>query len=116
MRKLIAAMSLALLLAGCGEEVVHNSKIEGRNGLAYLPNEETPFTGRAYDFFLNGQTAAAWNYKDGKLIGRQVGYHPDGTVRWEVNYKDGIQLAPSPDNSKEAQRLQDLKNNCYKAR
>ena len=37
--------------------------------IAYLPNEETPFTGRAQDFHDNGQKKKETNYKDGEPYG-----------------------------------------------
>ena len=70
------AIALALLMVGCGESsnpsesvdmnetapkkdaietAVDYSKLQNRNGLKYLPNEETPFTGRAESFYENGQ-------------------------------------------------------------
>jgi sulfatase modifying factor 1 len=46
MKKLLTAVFAALLMAGCGE-VVDMDKLQNRDGVVYLPDEDTPFTGPA---------------------------------------------------------------------
>ena len=69
MKAILLSLFVALLMVGCGEQVVDNAKLQDRDGLKYLPNEETPFTGRAEGFYPNGQKAMETNYKDGKEDG-----------------------------------------------
>ena len=103
MKKLLAAMFVALLMVGCGEpdlsdpevlldttvDVVNIVDLEDRVGVMYLPNEETPFTGRTESFYENGQKGAEGNFKDGKQDGLWTGWYENGQKRQQINYKDG---------------------------
>ena len=113
MKKLLAAMFVALLMVGCGDVTVDVEDLEYRNGVKYLPNEKTPFTGKAESFYENGQKKGEVNFKDGKedglfrwwgengqkeaegtyKEGKQDGlwtfWYENGQKKWEWNYKDG---------------------------
>jgi len=80
---------LGLLMVGCGEQVIDKSELEGRNGLAYLTNEKTPFTGRAESLFSKGQKREEINLKDGLADGRYTLWYRNGQKREEGNYKHG---------------------------
>ena len=78
------------------ETAIDLSKLKDRDGVKYLPNEETPFTGRAC-WYKNGQKRSEGNFKDGKMDGLWITWS-DGR-KWgkgllktgEVNFKDGKQ-------------------------
>ena len=113
MKKLLAAMFVALLMVGCGDVTVDVEDLEYRNGVKYLPNEKTPFTGKAESFYENGQKKGEVNFKDGKedglfrwwgengqkeaegtyKEGKEDGlwtfWYENGQKKWEWNYKDG---------------------------
>ena len=72
------------------ETAVDWSKLEDRGGVMYLPNEETPFTGRAEIFYENGQKKGEETYKVGKLDGLRTGWYENGQKMGEGNFKDGI--------------------------
>ena len=56
-------------MAGCAKpRVVDADQLQDRNGIAYLPNEEKPFTGFAVAKYPNGQKKKEVTYKDGKKI------------------------------------------------
>lgn len=90
-------------MVGCGEadlsdpdlikdataDAVDGTKLQDRNGLKYLPNEETTFTGRAEWFYENGQKFSEQNYKDGKRDGLYTSWHENGQKMEERTYKDG---------------------------
>ena len=109
MKKLLAAMFVALLMVGCGESsqpsegvdmtdtdpekdsietAVDLWKLRDRNGVMYLPNEETPFTGRGKKFHENGQKKVEINFKDGKLDGLWTRWYESGQKNAEGNWKD----------------------------
>ena len=75
MQPVIILMCLVLALSGCEKEVkvVSVDKIQDRNGTAYLPNSTTPFSGRAEDYYDNGQLKyeAIYTLKD-EFEGRPV--------------------------------------------
>jgi antitoxin component YwqK of YwqJK toxin-antitoxin module len=117
MEKLLAAMFVALLMAGCGDDgklesdssesnqssaetpeaktaevakvVVDGDKIELRDGLFYFKGE--PFTGVAVEKADNGQTETT--YKDGKKHGLEFS-HRNGQKSeertWKNDKKDGL--------------------------
>ena len=103
MKALLFSLIVALLMVGCGESdlsdpevledatahAVDRSKLQDRNGVKYLLNEETPFTGRAESFYENGQKLLEVNFKDGKKDGLQVIWHENGQKAGEQNWKDG---------------------------
>ena len=112
-------VTLPLLLGGCGEEesVVETKpveekqqevkteesvaetkpKLEGvnfdelelRGDFFYLKGSDTPYTGKFFELYENGQKKVEGNIKDGKEDGLFVGWHENGQKKVEVNYKDG---------------------------
>ena len=100
-------------MVGCGDVTVDVEDLEYRNGVKYLPNEKTPFTGKAESFYENGQKKGEVNFKDGKedglfrwwgengqkeaegtyKEGKEDGlwtfWYENGQKKWEWNYKDG---------------------------
>ena len=113
MKVILLSLFVGLMMVGCGEssnpsesaemnhtapkkdatetavDIVDGRKLEKRNGVAYLPNEETPFTGRAVGFFENGQKRYEENYKNGKKHGFATKWYENGQKMSEENYKDG---------------------------
>ena len=65
--------------------------IQERNGLTYIPNETTPFTGVYITTYPNGQKQEEINYKDGKQEGLTIAWFENGQNKVERNYKDGKQ-------------------------
>jgi len=111
MKKLLAAMFVALLLAGCGEEsldfddpatldkiiaeAIDEEELEwkGKYGeeLLYAPNQQMPYSGWVKEKYANGQIGGLFHYKDGNLHGLSTWWYESGQKEWERNYKDGIQ-------------------------
>ena len=89
MKPILLSLALALLMVGCGDGIVDYDDLEERKGVMYLPNEDTPFTGRAESFYENGQKKREWNYKDGKRDGLRTRWYKNGQKKREINYKDG---------------------------
>jgi antitoxin component YwqK of YwqJK toxin-antitoxin module len=110
MKAILLSLAIALLMVGCGEssqpsegvdmndtdvvedaiaDAVDRSKLQDRNRVKYLPDEDTPFTGRAESFYENGQKELENNYKDGKPDGLFIQYNLDGTEWSRRTYKDG---------------------------
>ena len=103
MKPILLSLAIALLMVGCGEpdlsdpdvvedataDAVDSSKLQDRNGIMYLANEENPFTGRAESFYENGQKELESNYKDGKPDGLWTWWYENGQKKKEGNLKDG---------------------------
>ena len=87
---LLLAISLPLLLGGCGEKSgVNFDQLEERREIAYIKGSYSPYTGKAYKFYENGQKQVETNIKDGKRDGPETQWHENGQKQMEINLKDG---------------------------
>ena len=87
---LLLAISLPLLLGGCGEkEAVDHKLIEERDGIAYFLDSDTPYTGKTISLYKNGKLSRERKYKKGKAHGLWVYWHNNGQKYSEGNYKNG---------------------------
>ena len=108
MKAVLFALFLGLLMVGCGESsqpsggvdmndtapkkdaietAIDLSKLKDRDGVKYLPNEETPFTGRAC-WYKNGQKKSESICKNGKVMSAKV-WKPNGEKCPVTSLKDG---------------------------
>ena len=89
----LAVWYYVFLLWGCGKfsGEVDYAEIDfrGNPSLAYLKDQETPFSGRAIEYFLDGQKKAEVNYKNGKSHGEYIHWYQNGKVERKGNFKDG---------------------------
>ena len=90
--KHLLVMAFAILTIGCGEKKsdgVNLDELEDREGVFYLKNSNSPYTGKCFEFHDNGQKKSEENYKDGKPDGLLVYWYENGQKQTEINYKDG---------------------------
>ena len=102
MKATLFTLFTAILMIGCGEpdlndpkvvedttvDAVDESKLWALNGVNYLLNQATPYTGRSELFHENGQKKREANFKDGKIDGLVTEWYENGQKR-EINFKDG---------------------------
>ena len=88
---ILLAISLPLLLGGCGEKTVNVEELEEREGIYYLVGSDTPYTGKVFLFHEKGQKSGEINVKNGREDGLSVSWHENGQKKVEVNFKDGLQ-------------------------
>ncbi len=69
-------------------EGVNYKKLEEREGIYYLKDSDTPYTGKAYEGD-GRQQEKEWNYKDGKMDGLFTEWHGNGQKEAEAIFKDG---------------------------
>ena len=86
---ILLAISLPLLLGGCGENVVNDDEIEYREGILYLKDSDVPYTGKVFVWYENGKKEQENKYKDGKRHGLTTWWYENGQKKHEVNYKNG---------------------------
>jgi antitoxin component YwqK of YwqJK toxin-antitoxin module len=93
MKQFLSIVFAGLILIACGSGSVDESTLQFRSidgvDVAFLPNEETPFSGVAVGWHENGQKASEAQYKDGKPVGTHVRWHENGQKKFEGQYKDG---------------------------
>jgi len=72
-----------LLPFGAFSQQVSLDKLTNTNGLAYLAGATTPYTGRSYALFPNGDTSTVIHYKDGKPEGEVKTWYRKGAKQVE---------------------------------
>ena len=70
-------------------EGVNAEELEPREGVVYLKGSDTPYTGKSFRLYDNGQKATEVNWKDGKQDGLFVQWNEVGQKEAEINFKDG---------------------------
>ena len=96
--KHLLLMAFAILTIGCGEkksEDVNLDELEDREGVAYLKNSDSPYTGKVFEFHDNGQKKSETTLKDGKPDGLSEAWFENGQKEVEGNYKDGKLHGPA---------------------
>jgi antitoxin component YwqK of YwqJK toxin-antitoxin module len=69
--------------------IVTKEDLDIRNDIAYLPNEDKPFTGKHEQYHSNGKKYIATNYKDGKKNGLLTMWDEYEHKIGQLNYIDG---------------------------
>ena len=85
---LLLAISLPLLLGGCGENVVNDDEIEYREGVAYLKGSNRSYTGKIIGLNSRGEKRSESQLEKGKMIS-WIGWHDNGKKAGEENYQNG---------------------------
>jgi len=77
------------------EGVNLDEELEFRKDITYLKGSDTPYTGKAFTLYENGQKESEVNFKNGKFEGPSVVWHENGQKWIEANYKDGKEVGLS---------------------
>ena len=85
---ILLAISLPLLLGGCGENNVP-PKLEFREGLAHLKGSNNPYTGIQTAWYRNGHKKFEIHFKNGKEHGSSIGWYSSGQQRYEGTHNNG---------------------------
>ena len=107
MKPFVLIISYVLLLAGCGQPDLDDSKVlneilsksidtsdvqeRDRAGetLAFVINFQNPFSGWASRMYDNGQVRELSKFEEGKREGLWVKWYENGRKEEEKNYRDG---------------------------
>lgn len=73
------------------KETVTKEDLDIKNDLAYLPNEDKPFTGKHEQYHPNGKKYTETNYKDGKKNGMLTTWDEYEHKVGQLSYIDGEQ-------------------------
>jgi len=85
----IAGFVVMLALGGPDVEVDFNSLIT-EGGIAYEPDSEESFDGKAVSYYPNGRLMYEAEYKDGKQHGKIISFYKDGSKQSEGAMENGI--------------------------
>ena len=87
---ILILVSLPLLLGGCGGgKNVNRDQLENREGIQYLSGSDTPYTGKAFALYENGQKSFEENFNKGISNGLQIMWHENGQKSFEVIFING---------------------------
>ena len=89
MKIILLSLVVSLPLLGAEPKVVSFDKLQHRGRLTYIPNQETPFAGKAVRFYPSGQRVWEENFKEGKLDGLQTIWYESGQKKSEGSNMDG---------------------------
>ena len=70
-------------------EGVNYNNTEGREGIIYLKGSDTPYTGKVFRLYKNGQKQGELTLKNGKIDGLWLYWYENGEKQQETNYKNG---------------------------
>ena len=85
----IAGFVVMLVLGGPAEVADFNSLIND-DGIAFEPDSEKPFDGKAVAHYPNGRLMYEAEYKDGKQHGKIISFYQDGSKQSEGIMDSGI--------------------------
>ena len=92
--RLLLLTTLLLMIVGCSKSVEESTLIN-KDGLMYLPDSDTPYTGEVFFIYDTGEKEYQGTYENGLLI--EYSYlNKDGTVKEPINFettlieKDGV--------------------------
>ncbi|MEE3372652.1 MAG: toxin-antitoxin system YwqK family antitoxin [Planctomycetota bacterium] len=86
--KRLLGLLLVMGMVGCGK-TVPVSELVRKDGLMYVGDSKTPFTGVAVDKHLYGKKKSEGTFKDGKQEGLATIWHENGKKSSEGTFKDG---------------------------
>lgn len=112
MKNIFNVALLAVFLVGCSSEsevaevteittvtkvtkvnnegkVIDIKRIQDRSGVFYEVDDEEPFTGKAVQYYKNGQKVTEAQFKDGKYHGISTNWYGNGQKMAEMNYENG---------------------------
>jgi len=80
---------VAMLVLG-GPDMADYNLLINEDGIAFEPDSEKPFDGKAVAHYPNGRLMYEANYKDGKQHGEIKSFFNDGSKQSEVTMENGI--------------------------
>jgi len=91
MKKLLLSITaIALLFLSSCSKTVESNELVQRNNQFFLPNSNTPFTGKVIDYFLDGKIKATYNLKDGQYNGIYKTFYENGQQYMVRTFKEGL--------------------------
>ena len=89
MKKNLFLLIALLMLFACSSEKMNFNKLQDRNGLYYLVNEDKPYSGEIVSY-NNGKPEFEGQIENGLREGLWVYYYPSGQKKMEGSYKEGL--------------------------
>ena len=88
MKKTLLIILPLLLIVGCSKPV-EDSTLINKDGLMYLPDSDSPYTGEVFTNYDTGEKEYQGTYENGLLVSYSY-LHKDGSVKEPVNGENQI--------------------------
>ena len=89
MKKIFLTFLIFSVVSCSVSEVPLDSLVE-RNGITYQVNSDKPYSGKAIEYYANGQAEYIETYKKGK-IAQEEQYYENGQLEWRWSCEGGIE-------------------------
>ena len=89
MKKMLLCAGIIICLISCSSEKIQFGQLQDRNGLFYLVNKTTPYTGDVVSY-ANGKVEFEGKIENGLRTGLWVYYYPTGQKKSEGKFLDGL--------------------------
>ena len=84
----VIALFLVVSLSGCSKSI-DGKQLQERGGIYYQINDPSPYTGKATDFYENGQKKTEAHYVEGEYHGLFTSWFENGRKELDIHYVDG---------------------------
>lgn len=88
--KKIFLTALIFSVVSCSVSEVPIDSLVERNGIVYQVNSDKPYSGKAIEYYANGQAGYIETYKKGRVV-QTEDYSSNGTLEYKDFYKDDVQ-------------------------
>ena len=85
MRKTLLIITALMLIVGCSSPV-EDSTLINKDGLMYLPDSDSPYSGEVYFNYDTGEKLYQGTYENGLLV-KDSYLNKDGSVKEPINYE-----------------------------
>ncbi|HOZ70556.1 MAG TPA: tetratricopeptide repeat protein [Chitinophagaceae bacterium] len=86
---LLLFFSISIVKISVAQEAISYSKLVERQGIVYMINSETPFTGKTFQLHSNGQKEFEGSYMKGVKNSLWTSWYSNGQKEFVGNYKNG---------------------------
>jgi antitoxin component YwqK of YwqJK toxin-antitoxin module len=88
---------LISILFSCSQTTVDCYVIKNENGIYYIDDNKTPYTGNCVMYHLNGKKSFEAEYKNGYSCGESKWYYENGQISQQITYILDEENIPRPD-------------------
>ena len=89
MKKNIFFLLIPIIILQACTQVVEKKELIKKQGVVYLNEAETPYSGKVYEDYSNGDRKMEGYYLNGKMNGVFVEWHENGDKKSEIYYANG---------------------------
>ena len=89
MKKNLLFLLIPILILQACTQVVEKKELTQKNDIVYQNEKKTPYSGKVYEDFSNGDRKMEGYYLNGKMNGAFIEWHENGEKKSEIYYANG---------------------------